>query len=137
MQKYYKLSTLLLAIACMMGTKIYAFDEIVISEESFNKIHSDEFVNVKKSFAESPSLFQSKDNFKINAFAFEDSREKICLTPGDVIKISEELTFSDWGGSTSSSQVAEEDFTLSNDKIKKTEEEGAKTKSIKFSRIPF
>ncbi len=51
------------------------------------------------------------------------------------IKISEDLTFSDWGGVSSSDQVAEEDFTLPKDKVKKTEDESQpKTKNIKFSR---
>ncbi|QLH36931.1 MAG: hypothetical protein HWD61_12975 [Parachlamydiaceae bacterium] len=58
------------------------------------------------------------------------------MTPGDVIKISEDLTFSDWGGNSTSSHVAEEDFVLSRDKLKKTEDDGEiapKTKNIKFS----
>lgn len=128
-----KLSTLLLAIT-FLTAKICASEEIVISDESFNKIRSDEFVNVKKSFAESPSLFQSKSDFNIpQAIAFDDSHKKISLTPGDVIKISEDLTFSDWGGNSSSKEVAEEDFTLPTDIVKKTEKEGAKTKNIQFS----
>lgn len=120
----------------LIDKRVNAEEIFHLSEESFDKIHSDEFINVKKNFAESPSLFQGCDDFDIpKTIAFEDSRDKIILTPGDVIKISEDLTFSDWGGTSSSSQVAEEDFTLSKDKLKKTEDDGEpKIKNIKFSR---
>lgn len=138
MKNHLKFSMLLMT-ASLIGTRLDATEEIfILSSESFDKIHSDEFVSLKKTFAESPSLFHANSDFNIpQSIAFDDSSGKIHLTPGDVIKISEDLTFSDWVGSSSSTQVAEEDFTLPNDKIKKTEQEGeAKTKNIKFSRTP-
>ncbi len=131
MANLWKLSVLMSCVSI----KMFAAEEIVISDESYNKIHSHEFVTQKKSFAEAPSLFEGKLNFDIpTAVAFEDSREKIRLAPGDIIKISEELTFGDWGGSSSLSQVAEEDFVLSDGQAKKPEEAAKTPKSIKFSR---
>ncbi len=131
-----KLLAPLFAIASFMGNKVSASDEFfIVSRESYDKIHSSEFVNVKKTFAEAPPLFKNKGDFNIpQTIAFEDSREKINLAPGDIIKISEDLTFSDWGGNSVSTEVAAEDFVLSSDKIKKTEEEGTtKKKNINFS----
>lgn len=115
----------LFAVVSLMGAKISASDGFfTFKKESYDKIYSSEFVNVKKTFAESPSVFRNENHFDIpTTIAFEDSREKINLTPGDVIKISEDLTFSDWGGKPSSEEVALEDFTLSSDKIKKAEED--------------
>jgi hypothetical protein len=132
-----KLAALILSMAFLAGANLFAAEEFFeLSRESLDKIQADEFVKMKKTFAESPSYFQANKDLDIpKAIAFEDSREKIRLAPGDVIKISEELTFSDWGGASANSQVAEEDFTLPEDKVKKTEEEGAKT-NIKFSRKP-
>ena len=136
MRKKLKLSTLfLLAAACVVETKIFALDDIVLSKESYDKIYADEFVNEKKTFAEAEPFFDKKEFDVPQLIAFED--ETIRLTPGDVIKISEELTFSDWGGAASSKQIAAEDFTLPADTIKKMEEGEAKTKNIKFSRTPF
>ncbi len=69
---------LLLAVTCITRTAIDAADDVFqISNESFDKIHSKEFVSLKKTFAESPSLFQNKKDFEIpTTIAFEDSREK-------------------------------------------------------------
>lgn len=129
------LRVILFIMICTFTRQIYSLDDFFqLPDKSFDKIHSDEFAVQKKTFAESPSLFKEKDNFSIpKMIAFEDSCDKIRLTPTDIIKISEDLTFSDWGGKPCTQQVAEEDFTLSNDKIKKTEEQ-VKKKDIKFSR---
>lgn len=113
----------MLTFAYLLGTKIVATEEnFTISEQSYDKIHSNEFDVQKKSFAESPSLFMGKSNFDIpQAIAFD---EKIRLTPGDIIKISEELTFSDWGKTSLYEQVAAEDFTLPKDKKINPDDDG-------------
>lgn len=126
------------ALFLMAQMGVFASETFEISDASLDKIHSDEFVTLKKTFAESPPMFQNSSDLNIpKMIAFDDSQKKIVLTPGDVIKISEDLTFSDWGGKPSSDQVAEEDFVLPRDKVKKTEEDGekaSKTKNIQFSR---
>lgn len=125
----YKLTlSILLTLACLnlSGEE----DIFLISDAAIEKIHSKEFINLKKTFAESPPIFKNQASIDIpKAIAFEDSRQSIRLTPGDIIKISEDLTFSDWGAK---SAVAEEDFNLKDSK-KKVEDTAPNSKGIKFS----
>lgn len=128
-----KIPLFALLIFSTISIPSYAEELFVISEQSYNKIYSDEYTKTKKNFHEAPCIFKHKSDFSIpKAIAFEDSKT-IHLTPGDVIKISEDLTFSNWGGA-STTQVAEEDFTLPDNKIEKSTEGTVKSKDIKFSR---
>jgi len=126
--------SLFLAIYCMGSLGYASEDFFVISDESLKKLHADEFVKNKVHLAEAPTIFKGKKEISVpHAIAFEDYQETIHLTPGDVIKISEDLTLSDWGGS-SATQVAEEDFTLPEKTTQTPVETKPNTKNIKFSR---
>lgn len=110
----------------LLGIQAQLFsNDFQINDKSYNNLHCDEFTKQTSQFLESPSYFTGNWNIPKD-IAFEDSM--IHLTPGDIIKLSEDLTYSYKGQA-----IAEEDFVLKDKNAPQVEDdEKPKAKGIQF-----